>query len=71
MWSGVVFPTKPDLADILGNMKLDFDNFHLFLGFQISRFLKSGLASAGPDGPSGGPYQMGAEECSKVSLRHA
>ena len=31
-------PTNPDLADILGRMDFDFDNFHLFFGFQIHRF---------------------------------
>ena len=38
------FPTNPDLADILGRMDLDFDNFYLlhfldpkFLDFQVPR----------------------------------
>ena len=44
-----LFPANPDLADILGNMDLDFDNFHSlyflnseFLDFQVPRFPKSG-----------------------------
>ena len=43
------FPTKPDLADILGRTDLDFDNFYFLLIFWIpnfwisrSRFPKSG-----------------------------
>ena len=63
----VFFPTNPDLANILGRMDLDYDNFD-FLGFQIPRFpgpQKSGLGQAwaglgaglglGPGGPSCGP----------------
>ena len=30
MGSGFVFPTKPDLADILGDTDFDFDNFIFF-----------------------------------------
>ena len=26
----VLFPTNPDLADILGRMDFDFENFHFF-----------------------------------------
>ena len=55
----VLFPANPDLAGILGDMDLDFENFifsHFldskFLHFQIARFPKSGpwpsLGRAGP-----------------------
>ena len=45
------FPTNPDLADILGDMDFDFENFDFFLilldpkfpDFQVSDFQKSGL----------------------------
>ena len=50
------FPTNPDLADILGDMDSDFENFYFldFFGSQISRFpvprfpnfQKSGLGQA-------------------------
>ena len=30
-----LFPTNPDLADILGKADLDFDNFHVFFIFWI------------------------------------
>ena len=42
MGPGGVFPTNPDLADILGDMDFDFENFHVldFDGSQISRFFK-------------------------------
>ena len=50
-----MFPTNPDLADILGRTDLDFENlyfFHFldpkFLDFQVPRFPKSGLAGLGP-----------------------
>ena len=35
-----LFPANPDLADILGDMDLDFDNFHVrySFGFHISVF---------------------------------
>ena len=35
-----LFPANPDLANILGDMVLDFDNFHcnIFVGFQIAGF---------------------------------
>ena len=41
-WQGgreVIFPTNPDLADILGDMDFDFDNdnFLYLFGFQISK----------------------------------
>ena len=34
----VLFPANPDLADILGDMDFDFENFYFgdFFGFQIS-----------------------------------
>ena len=34
-----MFPTDPDLADILGRMDLDFENFYFvdFFGYQISK----------------------------------
>ena len=48
-----VFPTNPDLADILGRTDLEFENFHCFyfvdpkfLDFQVSIF--PNLAWAGP-----------------------
>ena len=54
----VLFPANPDLANILGDMDLDFENFHFFsffldskfLDFQVPRFPKSGpgRAWAGP-----------------------
>ena len=40
------FPAKPDLADILDNMDLDFENSLFvdfkFLDFQVPKFPKSG-----------------------------
>ena len=54
----VFFLANPDLANILGDMDLDFENFHFFsffldskfLDFQVPRFPKSGpgRAWAGP-----------------------
>ena len=55
--AGRIFPTNPNLADILGRTDLDFDNleffFHFldpkFLDFQVPRvpdFQKSGLRQA-------------------------
>ena len=48
-----MFPTNPDLADILGRTDLDFENFYFFdvldpkvLDFQVPRFPKSGPAPA-------------------------
>ena len=61
-----VFPTNPDLADILGRTDLDFENFHSldfldkkFLDFQVPRFPKSGpgQAWAGPGQAWAGPGQ--------------
>ena len=47
----VFVPANPDLADILGTMVLDFENFdfldHLdpkFLGFQVRRFPNSQIS---------------------------
>ena len=54
------FPTNPDLANILGRMDFNFENFFFifldpkFLDFQVPRFPKSGLG-LGPGGLSGGP----------------
>ena len=49
-----LFPIKPDLADILGRMDLEFENFHFFrfvdptfLDVQVPRFPKFGLGRAG------------------------
>ena len=33
----ILFPTNPDLADILGRMDFDFENFH-FLDFLDAKF---------------------------------
>ena len=48
------FPANPYLADILGDMDVYFENFHIFyfldpkfLDFQVPRFPKSGLGRAG------------------------
>ena len=45
-----LFPANPDLANILGDMDLDFENFNFldskFLEFQVPRFPKSGLGRA-------------------------
>ena len=55
MGPGVLFPTNPDLADVLGRTDLNFDNFDFFelfdptfLDFQVPRFPKFGLGWAGP-----------------------
>ena len=51
-WGQEVFPTNPDLADILGGTDLDFEityYFFYFVGFQIYTFpgpQKSGLGQA-------------------------
>ena len=56
-----VFPTNPDLADILGRTDLDFENFHFldFFGSQISglgpAWAHLGPAWAHPLGPGVGP----------------
>ena len=36
----VLFPANPDLADVLGDMDIDFENYHFgnFSGFKLSRF---------------------------------
>ena len=51
------FPTNSDLADILGRMDFDFENYYFFhfldskfLDFQVPRYLKSGLGRAGLGG---------------------
>ena len=51
------FPTDLDLADILGRMDFDFENFYFFifldskfLDFQVPRYLKSRLGRAGLGG---------------------
>ena len=59
------FLANPGLANILGRMDLDFEDFYFFhfldpkfLDFQVPRFPKSGLGRAwalGRVGPSGGP----------------
>ena len=44
-----LFPTNPDLADILGRTDLDFESFFFdpkFLDFQVPRFPKSGPGQA-------------------------
>ena len=48
-----LFPTNPDLADILGRMDLNFENLYLFdlldptfLDFQIPGFPDSRLSSS-------------------------
>ena len=54
------FPANPDLADILGDVDLDFENsvFDIFLDskfldFQVPRFPKSGLGRAWALGRAG------------------
>ena len=49
----VLFPTNPDLADMLGDMDFDFDNCMFlcfldskFLNFQVPKFPTSGLGWA-------------------------
>ena len=39
-FTGICFPANPDLANILGDMDVDFENlrFFFFSGFQVSRF---------------------------------
>ena len=46
-----LFPTNPDLADILGRTDLNFENFYVFdffdfkfLDFQVSRFPNSQIS---------------------------
>ena len=68
MGPGGFFLTNPDLADILGDMDFDFENFYFwdFFGSQISRFpgprfpnfQKSGL---GPPWAQLGPSLAGAQ----------
>ena len=49
-----LFPTNPDLANILGDMDLDVDNYHfLFLGFQLYGFPGSQISKIWP-GPARG-----------------
>ena len=64
-WDGLkwgqedIFPTNPNLADILGRTYLNFENFYFFyfldpkfLDFQVPRFpnsQKSGLGQAWPE----------------------
>ena len=69
-----------DLADILGDMDLDFENFHFlifliskFMDFQVPRFPKSGLGRAGlgPGGPGlglgpGGPLEKFVENSTQA-----
>ena len=48
MGPGGVFPTNPDLADILGDTDFDFDNFYFldFLGSQLGPGLGPAWAGA-------------------------
>ena len=50
-----LFPTNPDLADILGRTDLDFENsyFFLFFGFQFSGFPGSQISKIWPLGGLG------------------
>ena len=61
----VLFPANPDLADILGDVDLDFENFHFvcLLGFQISKsrfpdFRNLGRAGLGPWAQRSVDYDM-------------
>ena len=67
------FLTNPDLADILGRTDLHFENFHSVFssfgfqisGFQVPRFLKSGL------GPLvGRAWALGRLQATVLSLIH-
>ena len=73
VWDGpkwgreVLFPTNPDLADILGRMDFDFENFLIFglFGSNISRFPRF------PDFRKIGPYSSGdhfSESCSPRTM---
>ena len=60
-----LFPANPDLADILGDMDLDFENFHFcdflvskFLDFRVPRFPKSGPGQAWARLEPSGPKKM-------------
>ena len=66
---GGFVPTNPDLADILGRMDLDFENFYFsdfldpkFLDFQVPRFPKSGPGQAWA-----GPGQVPRSRNSQIS----
>ena len=67
-----VFPTNPDLADILGDTDFGFDNF-IFLffwipNFQISRFPDFRTpAAGGPSWPQAGP-KLGAQKIQKIKI---
>ena len=72
MGPGGFFPTNPDLADILGDMDFDFDNFifWIFLGPKISGL---GLAWArlGPThlGPPTWAHRFGPR-VSMLAIKH-
>ena len=54
----VLFPANPDLADILGRMDFDFENFYFldFWGSQISGLGPSGGIVVGKD--AGCPFEV-------------
>ena len=66
----IFVPTNPDLADILGSMDFDFENFDFFhfldskfLDLQVPRYLKSGLGRAGLEpwvGPARPRFTIGS-----------
>ena len=59
---GFLFLANPDLADILGDMDFDFENFHFldfldpkFPDFQVPRFPDSQTEAWAGLGPAGAP----------------
>ena len=57
-----IFPTNPDLADILGRTDFDFENFYFFLFFG-SQIFGLGPTWAHPLGPGLGPLHPGLDLC--------
>ena len=60
MGPGGIFPTNPNLADILGRTDLDFENFHFgYFGFQIPKF---------PNPPISKTFELGMRGTARLGL---
>ena len=57
--AGRIFPTSPDLADILGRTDFDFENFYFFGFFGLPTWARLGPRLGPGLGPSLDPPRLG------------